>query len=253
MIWVWGELEGGALVIEAREHELAALAQARDERVKEACVAARVVDARVVAPGILVRAQHGVAGGARSSERVRLPHYGGRARGHGEAGEEAAEDPVTDDELRERAPVQGMLRGGGEGQQDALLIEGGGQPRDALGGDDEVGRGSAEEGPNVLEGVGAGDEDALAGTIGRRAEDLEHLADRLVPGDQRVAEARERRHLARPEQPLGAGADPAPLDADQEVAFTGHRQLDRSYRDGLRLLQDDRERLQANCKYNDTT
>ena len=56
----------------------------------------------------------------------------------------------------------------------------------------------------------------------RRCDDA---ADRFVTGHQRIAHAGERRHAARPEQPLGAGADAAPVDVDDDVVVARRRQV----------------------------
>ena len=86
-------------------------------------------------------------------------------------------------------------------------------------GDDEPGGGAAEQAAHLAEAAGAGHEHALADAAARSAAPAcDDAADRLVAGHQRVAHAGEGRHPAGPEQPLGAGADAAPLDVDDDVA-----------------------------------
>ena len=59
---------------------------------------------------------------------------------------------------------------------------------------------------------------------------------RLVAGHERVAHAGEGGHPARPEQALGAGADPAEVDADHDVARGRGREAKPAERDPLGLL-----------------
>ena len=46
-----------------------------------------------------------------------------------------------------------------------------------------------------------------------------------------------RRHPARPEQALGAGADAAPLDVDDDVLVAGGRQIEPAEHELLRCLR----------------
>jgi hypothetical protein len=53
------------------------------------------------------------------------------------------------------------------------------------------------------------------------------------------------RHAARPEETLGAGADAAPLDVDDQVVLTGGRQRDATESEALGPLQHDGERVHS--------
>ena len=140
--------------------------------------------ARVVAARIVGRVDHGVAGSALDAGRVTFPNGGGAAGEHGEASEQAAEHAVTDDQLWQRETGQRVLRGGGQGEQDAVFAERVAECHGAGAGDDDAGGGGAEQAVDRAEATGTGDEHPLA--VALAADDA---ADRFVAGHQRVAHA----------------------------------------------------------------
>ena len=163
---------------------------------------------------------------------------GGVAERDGDARDQAAQDAVSDDEAGGARHRHRMVRGRSEGEQRHLGI-GGGDGVQALGRCDHRLRSATEERPDVAVAARAGDEDSIADLAGRVGADLDHGADGLVARHQRVAHAREGRHLARPEKALGAGADRGVGDLDAGVALAKIRQPDRLDRDLSRLSQND--------------
>ena len=83
-----------------------------------------------------------------------------------------------------------------------------------------------------------------ASRVGLRA-DLADTADGFIARDERISHARERRHLAGPEKPLGAGADAAPVDVDDDLFGRRVAQGQAPQRELPRPLHHHGERVQS--------
>ena len=75
--------------------------------------------------------------------------------------------------------------------------------------------------------------------------DLADAADGFIARDERISHARERRHLAGPEKPLGAGADAAPVDVDDDLFGRRVAQGQAPQRELPRPLHHHGERVQS--------
>ena len=145
-----------------------------------------------------------------------FPDHGIAAERDDKARGEAAEDAVTDDQIRQRAADNGVVRRGGEGKQHAFLRIGKVNAVGLGGGHDETRGGRAKQAMRLFKAARAGHEYDFADTLrcGVRADDA---ADGFVSRHQRITHAREGRHFAGPHQALGSGADAGPEDIDDDI------------------------------------
>ena len=128
------------------------------------------------------------------------------------------------------ARCNGVISRRGQRQQDSTFAEITIERHHALCRHHEARGGRTEQAADFAKTFRAGNKDLLAGKqvgIGPR---FDHAADQLVAGHQRISHVRKRRHPSGPQQPLGAGADAAPVDIDDDVVGRSgeSRQADRA-------------------------
>ena len=229
------------LAIEAGQYDLTARREALDQRIEDRAVAAGVADDAIVAAGIVGGVDDVVSRRAAPSGLVALPHGRLVAEGTGKARQQPPQHAMTNDEIRLRKSGGRMMCGRGERQQDGVCAEIVADGEHAVSRDDDARGGAAEQAAHVLEAARAGNEDPVAETASGATAGERDAADRFVSGDQRIAHAREGRHAAEPQEPLGPGADAAPFDIDDHVLVAGRGQLDLVDHEAFGLLDDDRE------------
>jgi hypothetical protein len=71
---------------------------------------------------------------------------------------------------------------------------------------------------------------------------------RFVAGNERVSHPWKRGHPSRPQKPLRAGADPAPVDFDQQVVICQILQVKRSHGQTFGFFDDDGERFHCSLR-----
>ena len=217
-----GKGEGDAGLVKSREHDLPAGGETLDQRVDERSVARGVADHAIVAAGIVVGIDDRVAGRARAAGRVLFPDRRRlRPRRDSDAGDQSAENAMTDDQLGMRIAREGVTGCGGERQQGGVLAERGLDRRNARAWNHEGPGSGAEQAADLSEALSAGDEDELAGPAAGSQSGFDDAPDRLVSGDERVAHSRKLWHPACPEQPFGPRRDAGKADLDDHVLRVG--------------------------------
>ncbi len=163
----------------------------------------------------------------------------------GQPREQPAEHAVADDQgpLAGHDAGQGVVGGRCQGDETGAVAERGIDGDEARGRSDQV-RGCAAEQPvDCAEAAGAGHEHGLSDAQATAGLGLDHRADRLVAGHQRIPHAGKGWHPAGPEQALGPRADAAPGDGNGRVALSRGGERETVERQVLRSFKDDGQRF----------
>ena len=148
------------------------------------------------------------------------------AQCEGDARDQPAQHAVADDQVG-CLHRHGMMRGGGECQQDAALAEMVRDRHHARAAGHQTGRRAAEQAAHRTEAAGTRNEHRFASAATGCGTGLDDASDGFIAGHQRISHAGEVGHAAGPEQALGPGADAAPGDIDDHVLVAGGGQVER--------------------------
>jgi hypothetical protein len=164
---------------------------------------------------------------------------------HRHARQQPPQHPVPDDQVGRLHRHAGTAAGhrvvgrGGQRQQHGTVAQVFTDRIGLVARHHQRGRGGTEQAPHIPVAARTGHEHALADMVARGRTRLAHAADRFIARHQRIAHAREGRHVAVPQQAFGAGGDAAPFDVDDDVAGLWFGQQQLSQRQLFRVLEND--------------
>ena len=107
--------------------------------------------------------------------------------------------------------------------------------------------GAAEQSARIGVAIGTGNKHPVADPAAGIGAGIDDATDRFVTGNKGIAQAREGRHGAGPQQLFGAGADPAPDDVDNDVARFHRLHLKRPQSEALRCFENDCQCVHRSC------
>ncbi len=231
----------GQPIVEAGQHHLAALAEPCEGEVEDIGGPARVADRAIVAALVVGRVDHAVAGSDPTC-RLDLPHRRrARPRCDRDPCDQLPQYAMPDNQIGRATDRDRVMRGGGEREQHAVAPERRVDRNRARTGQDHAPGCPSEQAARLAIAIRAGDEDIFADPRARLDAGIDDPPDRFISRHQRIAHAGKLGHPTAPQQPFGAGADPAPVDLDAQIGVAHRRERQRAERKPFRRFQYDRQ------------